>query len=131
VGLSEAMEGMSGELSNFLKVHKLTSIGNALGACGITTLKDMKTRLASPKTSYGFCANLLNNGVHNSDLKLLKSCCRRCDSDHIKVVEKTWNFRLLLPFDLVVPSKLQGATRNASLCDNEDLEFAMVKMCFI
>ena len=87
--------------------------------------------MASPKTSYGFCAKLLNKGVHNSDLKLLKACCRRCDSDHIKVIQKTWNFRLLLPFDLVVPSKLQGEAGNALRCDDEDLEFAMVKMCFV
>ena len=101
-----------------------------MSACGITTLNDVKTRLSSPKTSYGFGAYLLNNGVHNSDLKLLKGCCRRCDSDHIKVVEKTWNFCLLLPFDLVVPSKLQEVARNSLVCDDGDLEFAMVKMCF-
>ena len=122
---------MSGELSTFLKDHQLSSIGNALSACGILTLEDVKTLLRSPKTSYRFCADLLNKGVHNSDLKLLKCCCRRCDSDHVKVAQKTWNFCLLLPFDLVVPSKLQGRTSDSSALDDDDLEFAMVKMCFV
>jgi hypothetical protein len=118
------------ELFDFLENHKLTSIEGALIACGVTTLKDVKTRLASPKTSYGFCANLLNKGVHNRDLKLLKCCCRECGSDSIKVVETTWNFCLLLPFDLVVPSQLEDVARNPLVCDDQDLEFATVKMCF-
>lgn len=121
---------MSGELSDFLKEHKLTSMVNVLSACGITTLDDVKARLGSPKTSYRFCADLLNKGVHNSDLKLLKCCCRRWDWDRIEAAHKTWNFRLLLPFDLVVPSKLQGGARNPFACGDEDLEFAMVKLCF-
>ena len=129
-GLSRAMEGMCGELSNFLKEHKLTAIGSALSACGITTLKEVRTYLSSPKTSYKFCADLLNKGVHNSDLKLLKCSCRRRESDDIEVVAKTWNFCILLPFDMVVPSKLQELARNPFAHDDEALEFAMVKMCF-
>jgi len=125
---------MGGELSKFLQEHKLTCMGYALSACGALTLDEVRSRLGSPKTSYGFCSDLLNKGAHNSDVKLLKSHCKRHDSDIFEAAAPTWNFRLLVPFDPVEPTRApeaeQSSFEGAPADSEEYLQFSIMMMSF-
>jgi hypothetical protein len=125
----------AGALSTFLEENNIAHVTYALNACGVKTLAEMRRLFATPRTSYRFCSDLLNKGVHNFDLKTLKSHCKRGDADSFEAGGQTWNFRLLVPFDLaapVSPTHADNRTASEGRVDalDEAFELSMVGMRF-
>ena len=125
----------SEELARFLRKKGFESMSYALCTYGVQTVSEVRGLLNSSRASR-FCTELLDMGVHNSLVKEFKSCCKEEEvfKNDSKANGPTWNYCILIPFDLVLPQIPVACGGDSVLRVSEgpdaELEFSMVEMCF-